>query len=164
MYVTSRAEGQWMRGVSIYSQVEQMAASGGPRSLQELTEAALADDLRVDLVVTDDQDLPNLEGFYAKRVNALTSTDALALIGLYFREPGAQVPIVGPRQFTIDAHTLGWTAVRSQLPDGWAWGVALIDHDTVANYDATRVRWGRSFTPDEVARNRAGDRRDPVDQ
>lgn len=139
LYVTTHPGGATMRGVSLYSQVERLAAGGGPRSLEVLTKAALADDLRVDVVATVDQELLDLDGFYSRRLNAMTATDAIAIVGLYLRSRDDRIPVVGPSRLHFDQDSLAWTAVRAQVPDGWEWGSALVDHDSIANDDSVLI-------------------------
>lgn len=139
LYVTTDPSGATLGGVSPYSQVERMATGGGPRSLEVLTKAAVANDLRVDLVATTDHELIDLGGFYSRRLNVMTVTDALAIVGLFLRGREDRIPVVGPAKFTLDQDSLAWTAVRAQVPDGWEWGSALVDHDSIANDDSILI-------------------------
>ena len=139
LFTVVREKGAWMHGISFYRQLEQFAGNAGPRGLEVLTKAALADELRVDLIATSDEDLLALTGGYGRRVNPMTATDALAIVGLYLRAGENYEQRDGKLKVGISFDMLAWSAVRSQIPAGWPWASALVDHDSIANDDAALI-------------------------
>jgi hypothetical protein len=139
LFTVVREKGTWMHGISFYRQLEQFAGDAGPRGVEVLTKAALADELRVDLIATNDDDLIALTGGYVRRVNPMTATDALAILGLYLRSGENFEQRDGKLKFSISFDMLAWSAVRSQIPAGWPWASALVDHDSIANDDAALI-------------------------
>lgn len=124
---TTRDDGSvWLGAVPMIRQLQQTAASDPARAVDSYAKAALSDHLRAHVTVTNDPDLLTLPGFYARNINPMTATDALAVLGLYLRKddpyPTAWAPKV---RFMRGAHLAAWVAVRTQLPSGWNWGSAL---------------------------------------
>lgn len=134
-----RENGAWMRAISRYRQLEQLAGSAGPHAVEILTKVALADELRVDLIATSNEELLALPGGYARQVNSMTISDALAIVGLYMRAGEDYEQREGKLKFRIAFDMLAWSAVRSQIPAGWTWAGALVDHDSVEHDDAALI-------------------------
>jgi len=139
MFTVVRQGGARVHGISMYRQLEEFARPGSPRATAVLTKAAIADELRVDIVATDDQELLELTGGCARRVNSMTTTDALAEVGLFLRAGEHYEQREGTANFRTAFESLAWSAVRAQIPAGWTWSSALVDHDSVANDDATLI-------------------------
>jgi hypothetical protein len=126
-YVTHTANGHMLAAISPLDQIRHFAATEPGVTFDTLVRAALAFDMRVDLMVTDDPAVLALGGFYGSRANAMTVEESLAYVGLLLRA-NHNVPVVGPNAVTFDRYSLAWSAVVSQVPDAWAWRSALIDH------------------------------------
>jgi len=139
LFTVVRDSGASMRGISGYRQLEQFARSEGPRGEEILVKVALADELRVDMIATRDEELLALTGGYMRRVNVMTTADALAIVGLYLRAGEHYERREGTMKLSIPFDTLAWSAVRSQIPAGWPWASALVDHGTVENDDAALI-------------------------
>lgn len=138
MFRVRRQDGAWMQGVHFYGKLEQ-AARSGRASLEVLTKAAVADELRVDLLVTNDPALLALTGSYERRVNVMSTTEALAVVGLFLREGEYYEQRLGKLNFRTSFDALSWSALRSQLPASWPWSGALLDHDSRTEGDAGMI-------------------------
>jgi hypothetical protein len=124
-FVVRWPEGGELRDVPFYRQLR--GAVGEPADqVRGRLVAGIADELRVDALVTVNQALlePRMR---ASRVNAMPVEEGLAAIGLYLRNRG-EFPLSEPQLIRFGAHLQLWTAVRSQLPAGWQWGSALVSH------------------------------------
>lgn len=141
-----RNGGETLGAVSMYRQLVRAADEDPLRALDSYAKAALSRDLRAHVTVTQDLDLLNLTGFYARNINPMTAVDALAVVGLYLRKDdpflGAWAPKGG---LNLDHHLTAWVAVRSQLPSGWRWGSALVDHSTATDDDYATLLFGSFF-------------------
>jgi hypothetical protein len=141
-----REGGESMRAVSMYRQLVRTADEDSTRTLDTYAKAALSGDLRAHVTVTNDPDLLSLTGFYARSINPMTAVDALAVVGLYLRKDdpymGGWAPKMG---LTLGRHLAAWVAVRSQLPSGWRWSSALVDHSTATDDDYATLLFGSFF-------------------
>jgi hypothetical protein len=138
--------GTWLGALSMYRQLERMADQDPTRNLDTFAKAALSEDLRAHITVTDDAGLLSLTDPHTRHINAMTATEALAVVGLYLRKDdpylGAWAPNVG---FNFGAHLAAWVAVRSQLPSGWRWGSALVKHSAATKDDYAMLLFGSFF-------------------
>lgn len=138
--------GEWLGAVSMYRQLERIADEDPTRSLDTYAKAALSGELRAHITVTNDPDLLNLTGFYARNTNALTAAEALAVVGLYLRKNDPYLGAWAPKvSFNLGTHLAAWVTVRSQLPSGWRWSSALVDHSTATDDDYTTLLFGSFF-------------------
>lgn len=113
------------RAVWPYSQWERLTETPG-LSLVDVQAAGIAYSIRADLLVTGNPDLiassePRLAG-----LNIMSSTDALAVIGLFHRSRDV-FEMAPPRGLEFVGGYM-WTAARTMLPNGWAWSHALVHH------------------------------------
>jgi len=147
-FTFSKGDGdEWLGAISMYQQLKRAAAEDPSRSLDTYAKAALSDDLRAHVTVTNDPSLLSLDGFYVRNANAMSATDALAVIGLYLRKDDPYLGAWAPPQvgFHLGAHLAAWIAVRSQLPSGWEWSRALVDHSTATKDDYAGLLFGSLF-------------------
>lgn len=141
-----RDGGVTLGAVSMYRQLVRAAGEDPPRTLATYAKAALSGDLRAHVTVTRDPDLLNLTGFYARNINPMTAADALAVVGLYLRKDDPYLGAWAPKGgLKLGHHLAAWVAVRSQLPSGWRWGSALVDHSTATNDDYATLLFGSFF-------------------
>lgn len=76
----------------------------------------------------------------------MNTADALAEVGLYLRRDDPTLVASAPKiSFTFGTHMLAWSAVRSQLPSGWTWGSALVDHSTTVDDDYAMLLFGSFY-------------------
>lgn len=138
--------GQQMSAISMYRQLKQAADNDPARSLDTYAKAALSDNLRAHITVTDDPSLLNLTGFYAHRINPMTAADALGVVGLFLRKDDPFLAAWTP-EFSIrfDTRHTAWVAARSQIPSGWRWGSALVNHSTATGDDYAHLLFGSFF-------------------
>lgn len=146
-FVMSREDGsRWLGAIPSYRQLESLASADPSRALETYAKAALSINLRAHITVTDDSRLLDLDGFYAHSMSAATPADALAVVGLYLRKDdpflGAWAPNVGLR---FGGHFAAWVAVRSQIPSGWRWSAALVQHGSATANDYTTLLHGSFF-------------------
>jgi hypothetical protein len=145
-FVCTKPEGEWVGAIWPYRQLIQSAARHPRTPLESLAKAALAQELRVDVAVTDDPALLPSTGFYSRHGDAMTPSDALATVGLYLRNNDPTLVGWAPRfTFTFGTHMLAWSAVRAQLPSGWTWGSALVDHSTTVDDDYAMLLFGSFY-------------------
>jgi hypothetical protein len=141
-FTVVRENGASMRAISWYTQLEQFARSAGPRGEEVLIKAALADELRVDLIATSDEELLVLTGGYARRVNSMTTADALAIVGLYLRAGENYEQCDGKLKFSIAFDMLAWSAVRSHSPPGGPgpalWSITTLSKTTTRHSSSRR--------------------------
>lgn len=143
-YVVTTSTGHSMSAVWQHDHLRKHAVENPPTPLEAIVKASTPDSLRADLMVTDDPDVLTWDGPGSNRANVMRASDALALIGLLLRELDS-VPVIGPKAFSIDTQDLAWTAVRAQLPAGWEWGNALVDHSIVSGDDYSILLFGSFF-------------------
>ena len=146
-YSVSKGDGgEWLGAVSMYRQLERIADEDHTRALGTYAKAALSEDLRAHITVTDDPNLLSLTGVYARNINAMTAMAALAVVGLYLREDDPYLGAWAPKvRFDLGAHLAAWVAVRSQLPSGWRWSSALVHHSAATDDDYATLLFGSFF-------------------
>jgi len=95
--------------------------------LDDVYAAGVASNMRADLLVTGNHDLVTSADRRIAGVNPMSSSDALAVIGLFLRTRGI-FEMTPPSGLTFGEQLLLWTAVRAMLPNGWAWSCALVHY------------------------------------
>lgn len=142
-------EGGSIRAVWPYRQWKTLAervvskspGAGGEELFQLVMACGAATQLRVDLLVTACQPLLASDERQIREVNPMLPTDSLAVAGLYLRNR-REYPMVAPAGLTFGEHLLMWTAARSQLPEGWRWGSALVSHSHAVDRDGPLLLFG----------------------
>jgi hypothetical protein len=146
-YTFTKADGGLSMGtISFYRQLLHFAGNDPARPVETLAKAALSQDLRAHITVTNDPKLLHLTGPYTRYCNPMNTADALAAVGLYLRRDDPTLVALAPKtSFTFGTHMLAWSAVRSQLPSGWTWGSALVDHSTTVDDDYAMLLFGSFY-------------------
>ena len=76
----------------------------------------------------------------------MNTADALAAVGLYLRRDDPTLVATAAKiSITFGTHMRAWSAVRSQLPSGWTWGSALVDHSTTVDDDYAILLFGSFY-------------------
>ena len=146
-FTCTKADGNdWLGGISQYRQLLRAASRDATTPLETYVKAALSQALRAHITVTNDPMLLDLSGPYSCYCNPLNTADALAAVGLCLRRKDPTV-VASTTKYSVthDTHALAWIAVRSQLPSGWAWGSALVDHSATVNDDYATLLFGSFY-------------------
>jgi hypothetical protein len=114
------------RAVWPYSPWERLAQDSSI-PLDDVHAAGVTSSLRADLLVTSNGQLIEATDRPFSELNIMSSTDALAVIGLFLRTRGIY-EMAPPKGLVFGEHLLLWTAVRAMLPNGWAWSHALVHY------------------------------------
>ncbi len=139
-FVVRRRDGGELRAVPFYRQQLRGAVGEPADQVRGRLVSGIADDLRVDALVTVNQTL--LGGRNpASRVNVMPIEEGLAVVGLYLRNRG-EFPLGEPELIRFGAHLQRWVAVRSQLPAGWRWGSALVSYSQHIDRDGPMLLFG----------------------
>jgi hypothetical protein len=145
-FTITTTTGQSLGVVRSYSQWRRWADETAPTTnsrpetyLRDALATAVAAELRADVLVTTEDALPRRPTFLD--TNPMKPQSALAVIGLYLRRRG-EFPLVAPDRLTFGEHLFYWSAVRSQLPSGWRWGSALVEHSAEINRDGPMLLFG----------------------
>lgn len=146
-FTVTHADGSTLYAVWPYRQwqfmAEREARDDESRAalLHQVLIARVAVELGTDLLVTNNEQLLASIGNWITSANPVSVADALAAMGLYLRNR-SEFPIIAPAMISMGEHLLLWTAVRSQLPAGWAWGNALVQHGTATDNDSPILLFG----------------------
>lgn len=128
------------RAVWPYSQWKRLAGDAG-LPLDDVQAAAVAANMRADLLVTNNQQLLSCTDRRLAALNAMISSDALGVIGLYLRNRGFY-EMAPPSGLVFGEHLFLWSAVRAMLPSGWAWGSALVGHGQASGRSSPTLLFG----------------------